>query len=531
MLARKSLLHFLNTLVGAMVGVVALKLIALFMGDVIFGQVGYALGLTGVLFSVMQFGLPKAHKKRMSEGEDPADRLATYMTVQVVVAVAFVLLIAAAIAFRIYVQGSGFRSTTLLTLIVITAYRVVGFWMNLAEATFVSQREIAREQFTEFINNLVRTFSAIAVALTYAAVAKDAGPFAGLVPEALAPVADLGPEVLGLTWVLGFGAAAATSGYYIVRDYQVGSFSWEALRSYWDFARPVYLSDLVQTAATGLDRVMLGYFWGGAAVGVYFGADRIVSVVKSASFALGVVLLPTVSSLSTTGDEDRIASVTGQAHRYTAMVVLPMVLFIAVFAAPIIHLLLSDQFLRGAPTLAVLAFYTLFAVAARPYNALIGGMDRPRLLMKVGLVAAVTNVGLNVVLIPADIKSLGITLFGLKDLGAAIATLASAFVSYVLNRRIARRIAPLPAQWGALLRQLAAGAVMIAALLLLDETVTGLARWYHLLLFGPLGAVVYFGALRLMGGLTDDDIRFFLDTVHPMEMVGYIRTELLGDGD
>lgn len=527
-LARKSLLHFLNTLVGALVGVVALKLIALYMGDDLFGQVAYAMSLTGLLFSVMLLGFPRAHRKRMSEGRREGDCLATYITVQAVLSVAFVLVVAAAVGFRYYVQGKGLTSTTLLTVVTMTAFHAVKFWQRLTSVTLTSKQHIAREQFAEFGDNLVRTFSAVGVALLYAGAARNTGPLARHLGPEWAWVGEWGPELLAATWLAGSATAALISTYYILRHYEIGSFSWDVVGSYWEFAKPIYLVGLVGTVAGGLDRVMLGYFWSDAAVGVYFGSQRIVSVVQSASFALGVVLLPAVSSLSVDGDDERIAELTGQAHRYTTMVTLPLVLFIAVFARPIIHLLLSDEFLRGAPTLAVLAAWTFFSVSSRPYSALVSGMDRPRLLAGVSLAAASTNVVLNVLLIPADIQSLGINLFGLKDLGAAIGTMAGGLVHYVLYRRIARDLIPLPAQWGALLRQGAAGVAMTGVLLLLSDQVAALARWYHLILFSAVGGVAYLAALWIVGGFDEDDLEFFLETIDPFAMIGYIRTELLG---
>jgi O-antigen/teichoic acid export membrane protein len=530
-LARKSLLHFLNTLVGALVGVLALKLIALYMGDDLFGQVAYAKSLTGLLFAVMLLGFPAAHKKRMSEGERPGDCLATYMVVQGALTLTYIAIILGAIVFRFKIQGKGLTSTTLSTLIVMAAFHVVKFWQRLTSVTLTSQREIAREQFAEFSDNLVRTVSAVVVALVYAVAAKQTGPLATYLGPGYGWVAAWGPELLAATWLLGSAAATVASAFYIYRDYPVGSFRWDVLRSYWDFARPIYVAGLVGTVATRLDRVMLGYFWGSSSVGIYFGSQRIVSVVKSASFALGVVLLPAVSSLSVDGNEDRIAEITNQAHRYTSMLTLPLVIFIMAFAGPIIHLVLSDEFLRGAPTLSILAAWTFFAVTSRPYSALVSGVDRPRLLAAISISGAAANVLLNIVLIPADIQSLGVTLFGLRELGAAIATLTMSLITYVLYRRVARRLVPLDPDWPYLLRQLTAGIVMTAVLFVLDETVAGLARWYHLILFSAVGGTTYLLALVLVGGFTRSDLRFFLETVDPRAMATYVRDELFGGGD
>lgn len=530
MLARKTLVHFLNTVLGALVGVLALKFIALYMGDALYGQVAYAMGLTGLLYAILQFGLPQAHKKKAAEGIRTADRIATFLWAQLGLMAFYVLVVLGLLAGRILIQGRGFNDTTLLTLVVMGVYWATKYVWRWARITLVAHQEIARDQAADVSDNFVRAGGSALVAASYAAAANNAGPLAGLAGVRWDWLANWGAEALAATYLAGSLVSVALATLFVRRHHEIGSFDLEILRDYWGFSRPLYLVGLVTTVAGKLDRITLGYFWTDATVGIYFGADRVVSIVNTISFSLGALLLPAVSNLSVREEEERIADLTYQAHRYTTMVVLPMVAGLVFFSDAIIALILSDEFLRGAPVLAILAVYTFLKVAVRPYSVVIMGMDMPGLAARVGFAGAVTNIVLNLVLVPADIKSLGLQLFGLKAVGAALATLASAAVTYVLYRHIASKVVDLEPQWHHVLRQLAAALLMGFFLLAVDERVVALERWYHFLLYGVIGTPVYVAGMAALREFTREDLRFFADMVHPREIWGYVRGELFGNG-
>lgn len=525
MLARKSLLHFLNTVVGAILGLVALKLIALYMGDSLLGQVAYAMSLVGLLYGLLQLGLPGAHKKRLSEPGDRGDKLATYVVLRTGLTLLMVALVFGFVVVWTFVLGKRFVSTSMMTLLIMVVYFAIKAVQDVGNDTFQARRHIARSQTAVFGNDLVRTVGAALAAITYAGV-RDVGPLAGVLGPEWAWLEPLGAELLALTYLLGALCGAAISFWYVVQDYSFGGFRRDIVGSYWAFAAPNYLAGIVGLVASRLDRAMLGFFWSDSTVGIYFGADRIASILNSVGFALAAVLLPTVSYMSEEEDREGVADVLGRSHRYSSMVILPAVLFLAVFADPVIRLILSAKFLASGPVLILLAIYTQIFVLYRVYSSGIGGVDRPILNARSSAAMAATNIVLDLVLIPADIKSLGIELAGLGAVGAAIATLASGVVGYAIARYDAGRLIPLRRQWPHLGRQLVAGMVMVGFLYALDTYAVDLVRWFHLLAFVPLGLAVYVGAMAAIGEFTRTDWDFFIDLIHPAEMWEYVREEL-----
>jgi O-antigen/teichoic acid export membrane protein len=530
-LSRKALLHFLNTIVGGILGVLALKLVALWMGDTVLGQVAYALGLLSVGQSVFQLGFRGAHEQRMGDGTDQADKIATYTYLQLGLSVGFVLVSLLGIGAWMVLLGKQLQSTTLLTMVIVAAYLAAQNLRQVSVNTFNGRREIARSQATTFLDDLVRFGATALAASLYAGVVRQRGPLAETLGPGWSWVEAYGPELLAATYLTGSGAAAFVGFVYMTRVCSVGRFQREILTDYWMYARSVFFASILGTLATNLDRVMLGYFWSGAEVGLYFGMDRITHIVRSLTFALGTVLIPTVSGLSSDEEEGRIAELAHKATRYTTLMALPMVAGIIVFARPLIRIILADEFLRGTTVLVVLAVWVFFVVAKQPYSSTILGMDRPDLILRLSVAVFLVNVALNLVLIPEDLQVIGVSLFGLGAMGAATATLVSEVVRFGGIHYLAGRLVSLDPQWPHLGRQLVCVAGMGGALWWISRTFLAVVRWYHLLGFGALGLAIYGGLLWVVGELDREDWAFFMDMFHPAEMLAYLRDELLGRDD
>lgn len=528
MLARKSLLHFGNTIVGALLGLAALKLIALYLGDTIYGEVAYAMGLVGLLNALLKLGFPQAHVKRYSEGRAQADRLATYIAIRIALTLVMLVAVLGFIYVRVALLGKGFASTTLATLVLMAVYQSFKNVEDVGFTTFAALRETARGQLSEFVNNVVRTLSAIGLTLVYAATVNHTGPLVDVLGPRYAWIEPWGSELLAGTYLLGAALASLVALWYVVRTNEVGEVDLTIVRDYWEFARPIFLSRLVTQISSYIDRISLGYFWTASQAGIYFGVQRLTLVVQGLGTAVGRLLFPEISALIAEGDEDEVLDLTYRAQRLLGMVVVPITAFNVLFASEIINILLSGRFIEGALTLQLLAGYVAVSVLTRPWSSLIQGIDRPDLTARISASQGGLNIVLNLVLVPADIKSLGIELLGLKAAGAALATLASGVLAFLLYRRACSREAGADPPWTPLVRQAVAAGLMGAALVGLHTGPLPLARWYHLLAYPWIGLAVYLLALSAAGGFTRDDLLFFLETVSPREMVDYVREELLG---
>ena len=103
------------------------------------------------------------------------------------------------------------------------------------------------------------------------------------------------------------------------------------------------------------------------------------------------------------------------------MIVFPIIITMIVLAQPIIHILLSDKYLPALSILQILPIFVLIEVLSRPYDNQFIGMNMPNIVRNRYIIMVVINVCLNLILIPVDIRSIGLTLAGLGATGAAIA--------------------------------------------------------------------------------------------------------------
>ncbi len=523
MVARKSVLIVANTVVGGLLGAVAIKLTAVYFGQDVYGEVGYALGLVGLFAMVTDLGFHGAHLKRVSEGANEADCIATFLVTKVVLTSLLVLLVLGMIAVRVLVLGREFETTSLLTILLLTAYYVFRSLYLAGSYTFDAKRHTVDAQSVLLAENGVRVFATALAAIAFAAATDQAIPLAGLAPRDPALLGWLeshGAALVAGTWVLGAAVALLVSGLLLVRHHAIGRFDRVIFRSYFVFALPIFLLSAIGLVSSQVDRVAVGYFWGDAEVGAYFGAQRVTGLVEAIPAAVGALLFPTLSALASRREHAEVQRTITLSLRYIVLFTLPLTMFLVVFGGSVFAVLLSNEWQGATTTLAFLAVAVFLYSLLRPYIALMAGVDRPGDAARIGIVMSVLNVAFTLVLVPADVRALGIPLAGLKDTGAAIALCASALVGLVMGHFVARGILGpgyrVHARWWA---HGAAAATMTLAFWLL-HTQTGLVeRAYVLAAFGLAGFGVYVATLTALGEFTRHDVRFFVNLAHPVRFV------------
>ncbi|HEX2021690.1 MAG TPA: polysaccharide biosynthesis C-terminal domain-containing protein [Candidatus Thermoplasmatota archaeon] len=528
-MGRKSLLAFANVALGAALGLLALKFVALYMGRDAYGEVQYAIAILGILHLFTDFNIADAHVKRVSEGWPADDCFVTFATIKLVSTVVF--LTAGGLVLFAYgaVLDKPLESVTYPVLFAVMAYYAMKNAMTTAQSTFEAKVETARVQLGNLVETAVRVGLTFLGVWLFAATVTGTGPFAGRVAQD-APLAAFAREhpgaVIALAYAGGAFAGAVTSvGFMLRAIHWRGRFRWDILRSYWSFALPLFLVSAVGVLSSLIDRTALGFF-GAAGDAADLGAPRqIVSVLEAASAAAGALLFPTLSALASRGDRAAVHVAVDRSVRYLSLLLLPMVAFLVAFPERVILLTLSDQWRGAGPVLILLAVWIFLGILSRPLVNLLMGVNETRAAARIGIVSGLVNMVLVLLLVPEDIASLGLRLAGLKAVGAGIALLVSAVVSYLLLLRAAREVvgyAPSAPVW----KHVVAAALMAALLHAFDAWgPLPLAHWWSFPIYGALGLGAYVGVLVSMGELTRADYDYVRRAIHMGEMVRYIRSE------
>jgi len=331
----------------------------------------------------------------------------------------------------------------------------------------------------------------------------------GLIASALALAPRLAEPVYALAWGVLAGGLAQLA-FQLPALARIGMLLWPRLsfthpgvRRIGTLMAPAVFGASVAQINILIDTALASLLAAGSISFLYY-ADRMMEFPLGVfSIALGTVVLPSLSRAFQRADDGGYAATLDWALRLVAIVTLPAAVGLAVLATPI----LSTLFEYGAMTPAdvdaaagALAAYGIGLVALSVVKVLAPAYfarQDTRTPVRVGLVAVVVNVVLNLMLIGP-----------FAHVGLALATSLAAVVNASLLFRglvVAGRFRPQPG-WARLLVSVGVALVLMTALLwFLTPSHARFSAWgiggraAHLTGLVGAGAVTYFGVLAASG--------------------------------
>ncbi len=484
-------------------GYVALFFILRDMGATTYGIIGFGMAFVGLFSFVSDLGFNSAHIKRVSEGKDLDKCIGTYLVVKVVLIIIMVGFVLFSLFIWKFVMGRGFEHAEQEGVIYIfILYYAILSLSAIPLGTFSARRETAKQQIPGVLEPLTRVPITIFVAIGSLSVFALAGSY-----------------VVGT-------AALFIAAVILFRGFPVGKFDINIFKSYFRFAIPISIATSISLISANIDKVMLQLFWNATTVGYYFGVQKVTIFLVSISTAVTVLLFPTLSRYHGKKEKGNISDVTLYAERYVSLVVIPFAALMIVFSRPILNLFARDMAENATGILQIMAIYAVVFCFYAVFINLILAVDRPGLSAKIGISMALINISLNLILIPKDIQSLGISLFGLGGEGAAIATAISASCGLVITKFYAKRLTG--TKWNPrIILHIGTAAFMGIVLTIIKELYT-IESVFVVGGFCLLGLLIYVGVLYLIKEVTKDDIRLFMDIINPKKMKNYVVSELRG---
>lgn len=183
------------------------------------------------------------------------------------------------------------------------------------------------------------------------------------------------------------------------------------VRKVFSYTVPVMASDWCVVLMSTAGPLLLGYFSDMSTVALFQVVIPLVTLNRVVSQSFGVLFEPAASRLYARGDASGLERLYWRAAAWVAILGFPGFAVTFVAAEPLTTLLFGQRYAAAAPILSVLALGA-FLDAILGFNAgTLRVAGRLRWLIGVNVVAAATNVGLNLILIPT-----------MGALGAAIAT-------------------------------------------------------------------------------------------------------------
>ena len=501
MFARKSLLIMSANLLDGILAYIALFFISRDMGPEVYGIIGFAMGFVGLFTILTDLGFNSAHIKRVSEGKDRGTCIGTYLFSKLGFALLFAFIAVGAVLIWKFIFGRGFESPTHeLAIYIILGYYIVNSIGTIFYNTYSATKEIAKAQIPLVMGTVVRT-----IAIIYVAVS--------------------GFGVLALAWTYVFGEIIFLFiSILFFRGFPIKKPTKECFKNYSVFAMPLILVGISYTIITNTDRVLIQLFWSSEEVGYYFASFRIVQFLLVAAAAVGTLLLPTISDFHSKKDIESIKKTVFLSERYISMLIFPTVIGIVVLAEPTVRILLSSSFYPAVPILMVLPFFVILEALSQPYMYQVIGMNKPALARNRILIILCLTVFFDLILIPKDISSLGLKLFGWGALGASIATVIGYAAGFIYCRYVAWKLVKNPFNPRIFLHLLSAFIMGIALFELLKFF--PIQRWYVLLVYSALGLGIYLFILFLLREFTRKDLDFIIDLFSIKKMWRYVKSEI-----
>lgn len=243
-----------------------------------------------------------------------------------------------------------------------------------------------------------------------------------------------------------------------------------------------------------IDRVLIGFFLGASAVGIYSVAYSIGQIIKLFYQPINISFFPEFSKLWTDREYDSIRNYMRLGIRYAAIIGVPSVSGFAIVGEELIGLLSTAEVAtEGYIPLLLISGAILIRGIGSFYTNLFYAKGTSRIPFIVQTATVFVNAGLNLLLIP---------IFGIT--GAAFTTLISfAGAAVVVAALWQRHLVVLP-HWGQIGQVLLASGCMLIAFSLVS------LPWPLVIATAP---IVYFGVFIGTGGLEKRELRIAMQVL------------------
>jgi O-antigen/teichoic acid export membrane protein len=180
----------------------------------------------------------------------------------------------------------------------------------------------------------------------------------------------------------------AAVAFWIAMPWRPGKPKWRPeLRSMLRFGGIVSLNNFVVYVGYNAEKILLGRFWGPAALGLYGRAYQLSTLpVQQVTDSLGSVAFPMLSRLQ--GDPQRQSRSYLKSHSLIASVTVPAVICCALFANEIVRVMLGPKWSEAAPILRLLSPMVLVFALMNPLSWLLMATGRVERSLKIGIFIA-----------------------------------------------------------------------------------------------------------------------------------------------
>lgn len=181
---------------------------------------------------------------------------------------------------------------------------------------------------------------------------------------------------------------------------KLSPYSFREFKKIFRFSLPVSATGLAAFVLAYIDILLLGHFFSAREVGIYSAASPTSRLVMAFSSALYAVMLPSISEINAKHDIIELKKYVKYAYRLSIGILVPVTIVSVFFSSTIVTTLFGASYAAAARPFEILVVGTAFLGIFTLNSSIFQGMGRPKIPMVILTFTAVSDVALNLVLIP-----------------------------------------------------------------------------------------------------------------------------------
>ena len=274
------------------------------------------------------------------------------------------------------------------------------------------------------------------------------------------------------------------------------------LKLLFKIAYPFALAGIFVKIYSYLDSVLLSKLVGDLAVGWWSVAYKITYAFQFIPMAFAAAMFPAMSAYYVS-DKVLLRKTFERVMFYLTVIAVPLACGIFSLAEPIILKIYGSSYEPSIVPLQILIFVIIFIFLNFPVGSLLNATDRQMTNTLIMGFAMLVNIVLNIILIP---------LFSFN--GAAISAIISYVILFVLGLYFANKVVNYNKAFF-----FKSSAKIVLSSVIMSVAVIYLKQFLHFSILIPIGVVIYFGVMFLIGGIEKRDFVNILRILKKKEVV------------
>ncbi len=284
--------------------------------------------------------------------------------------------------------------------------------------------------------------------------------------------------------------------YTIVSEIGIKVPRFENIKEYLNFGIPTVPSNLSNWIVNASDRYVIGFYLGPASVGYYSPGYSVGNLINIFSAPLNFILPATLSKHYDNNNIDEVKNILNISLKYYLIVAIPSFFGLSLLSEPLLNILTTpDIASKGYFITPFVALSSLLFGIYTIYQKIIILEKKTKITAKIAIIAAISNILLNFLLIPY----IGI-------IGAAFTTLLAYLIFLLLTLYYSSKFLRLYLDIKLLIKCIFSSMVMSYLITTIDGDIEGIISFISVV---AIGATIYIITLLILKGITKDDFKTF----------------------